>query len=157
MYRALVEAHLSCRQITKRLHASHTPTPSGKSQVWHPATVRSILTNRVYAGRARYHDRQPVLPRYRKREPAPRHELKTGRRYRPETDWVWSDAPAMISAAWFDNAQVPWRRHAELARTTSQPTSRRSWLRRLVNCGECGLGMVCHRQRSVCKRYAYLY
>jgi site-specific DNA recombinase len=153
MYRALVEDHLSCRQITKRLNASHTPTPSGKSQVWHPATVRSILTNRVYAGQARDNSRQPVLPRYRKLEPAPRHELKTGRSSRPETDWVWSDAPAMISAELFDKAQVPWQRNAELARKTYQPTSRRYLLRRLVTCGECGLGMVCHRQQSVCKRY----
>jgi hypothetical protein len=118
--------------------------------------VRSLLTTRVYAGRARYNYRQPVLPRYRKLEPAQRHELKTGRRYRPETDWVWSAAPAIISSELVDNAQVQLRRNAELARKTYQPTSRRSMLRRLVTCGECGLGMVCHRQQSVCKRYAYL-
>ena len=53
IYRALVEEHLSCRQITKRLNAAHTPTPSGKNHVWHAATVRTILTNRVYAGQAR--------------------------------------------------------------------------------------------------------
>jgi tetratricopeptide (TPR) repeat protein len=52
IYRLLVEEHLSCRQITKRLNASHTPTPSGRNQVWHPATVRTLLTNRVYAGQA---------------------------------------------------------------------------------------------------------
>jgi site-specific DNA recombinase len=70
LYRAIVEEHLSCRQLTKRLNASHTPTPAGKSQVWHPATVSSILTNRVYAGQARYHYRQPVAPRYRKMDEA---------------------------------------------------------------------------------------
>jgi site-specific DNA recombinase len=156
MYRALVEDHLSCRQITKRLNASHTPTPSGKSQVWHPATVRSILTNRVYAGQARYNYRQPVLPRYRTLATAQRHELKTGRSYRPETDWVWSDAPALISSELFEKAQVQLQRNAELARKTYQPTSRRYLLRRLVKCGECGLGMVCNRQQSVCKRYEYL-
>ena len=157
MYRALVEDHLSCRQITKRLNASHTPTPSGKRQVWHPATVSSILTNRVYAGQARYNDRQPVLPRYRKLATAQRHELKTGRRSRPETDWVWSDAPALISSELFDKAQVPWQRNAVLAHKMYQPTSRRYLRRRLVKCGECGLGMVCNRQRSVCKKYEYLY
>ena len=155
--RALVEDHLSCRQITKRLNASHTPTPSGKRQVWHPAIVSSILTNRVYAGQARYNDRQPVLPRYRKLATAQRHELKTGRRSRPETDWVWSDAPALISSELFDKAQVPLQRNAELARKTYPPTSRRYLLRRRVTCGACGLGMVCNRQQRVCKRYAYLY
>jgi site-specific DNA recombinase len=47
IYRALVEEQLSCRQITKRLNASKTLTPTGKNQVWQPATVRNILTNRV--------------------------------------------------------------------------------------------------------------
>ena len=34
IYRALVEEQLSCRQITKRLNASHTATPTGKNHVW---------------------------------------------------------------------------------------------------------------------------
>jgi hypothetical protein len=38
-----------------------------------------------------------------------------------------------------------------------QPASRRYLLRTLVKCGECGLGMVCIRQLSVCKKYEYLY
>lgn len=53
IYRALVEEQLTCRQITKGLNASETATPSGQSQVWQPATVRNILSNRVYAGQAR--------------------------------------------------------------------------------------------------------
>ena len=107
IYRLLVEEHRSCRQMTKHLNESHTPTPSGLTQVWHPATVRTLLTNRVYAGQARDHYRQPATPRYRKRDVAQLHSLATGRRYRPPSEWVWSDAPAMISAELFDKAQVP--------------------------------------------------
>jgi site-specific DNA recombinase len=157
IYRLLVEEHLSCRQITKRLNASHTPTPSGRNQVWHPATVRALLTNRVYAGQARYNYRQLVVPRYRKTAEVHLHSLKTGRRYRPETEWVWSDAPAIIADELFAKAQVQLQRNAELANKRYQPTSRRSWLRRLVGCGACGLGMLCSRQQSVCKKYEYLY
>src|SRR5215831_3929602 len=93
IYRALVEEQLSCRQITKRLNASKTRTPTGKNTVWQPATVQAILTNRVYAGQARYHYRQPVIPRYRKTEEHHLQDLKTGRHYRAESEWVWSDAP----------------------------------------------------------------
>jgi hypothetical protein len=143
--------------MTKGLDGSHTPTPSGRNQVWHPATGRSLLTNRVYAGHARYNYRQPATPPYRTRDLAQLHSLKTGRRYRPPTEWVRSDAPAMIAAEVFHKAQVPWQRNAGLAHKMSQPTSRRSWLRRLVTCGECGLGMVCNRQQSVCKTYESLY
>lgn len=59
---AVVEEQRSCRQLTKRLNAAHLPPPARKSQVWHPATVRNILPNRVYTGKARYHYRQPALP-----------------------------------------------------------------------------------------------
>jgi site-specific DNA recombinase len=38
-----------------------------------------------------------------------------------------------------------------------QPTSCRYVLRRLVQCGECGLSLMGTRQRSVCKTYESLY
>jgi site-specific DNA recombinase len=157
VYRALVEEHLSCRQITKRLNEARTATPSDKSQVWHPATVRNILTNRVYTGQARYNCRQPAVPKYRKREEHQLHHLKTGRSYRPATEWVWSEAPAIISVELFEKAQLQLQRNAELARKMYQPTSRRYLLRTLVKCGECGLAMSGTRQQSVCKKYEYLY
>jgi hypothetical protein len=157
IYRLLVEEHLSCRQITKRLHESRTPTPSGHNQVWHPATVRRLLTNHAYAGRAHDHARQPAVPKACLQEAGPLAAATTSRRYRPEAEWVWSDAPAMITPALFDKAQVPWQRHAELAKKMSQPTSCRDWLRRLVTCGACGLSLMGTRPRSVCKTYEYLY
>jgi site-specific DNA recombinase len=153
----LVEEHLSCRQITKRLNQSQTPPPSGTHPVWHPASVRNILTNRTYAGQARYNYRAPVLPRYRKTESAQLHQLKTGRSYRPESEWVWSPAPALISEELFAQAREQLQRNAELARKMYQPTSRRYLLRRLVKCGECDLGMNGLRQLSKCKNYEYLY
>jgi site-specific DNA recombinase len=157
IFRTLVEEQLSCRQITKRLNAVQTRTPTGKHRVWHPATVRNILTNRVYAGQARYNHRQPVIPRYRKREGHQLRYLKTGRSYRSESEGVWSDAPAIITVALFDKAQLQLQRNAEAARKMYQPTSRRYLLRTLVKCGACGLGMICNRPRSICKKYQYLY
>ena len=157
IYRALVEEQLSCRQITKRLNAAKTPTPTGKNVVWQPATVRNILTNRVYTGQARYNYRQPVLPQSRKKGKHRLQYLKTGRSYRAESEWVWSDAPAIISVELFDKAQLQLQRNAAIARKMYQPTSRRYLLRTLVKCGECGLGMVCIRQRSGRKTYEYLY
>jgi len=157
LYRSVVEEQLSCRQLTKRLNEARTPTPSGKNPVWHPATVRNILTNRVYTGQARYNYRQPVLPKYRKTEETQLSYLKTGRSYRPPQEWVWSEAPAIIPVELFEKAQLQLHRNAEVARKMYQPTSRRYLLRTLVKCGECGLGMVAAHQRSVCKKYDYLY
>jgi site-specific DNA recombinase len=157
LYRAMVEEQLSCRQLTKRLNETRTPTPSGKNPRWQPATVRHMLTNRVYAGQARYNSRQPVLPKYRKADETQIHYLKTGRSYRPPEEWGWSEAPALIPVELFEKAQLQLRRNAEVARKMSQPTSRRYLLRTLVKCGECGLGRVASPQRSVCQKYDYLY
>jgi site-specific DNA recombinase len=157
LYRGLVEEQLSCRQLTKRLNEARTPTPSGKTSVWHCATVRNLLTNRVYTGQARYNYRQPVLPKYRKTEETHLSYLKTGRSYRPPQEWVWSEAPAILPVELFEKAQLQLHRNAEVARKMYQPTSRRYLLRTLVKCGECGLGMVAAHQRSVCKKYDYLY
>jgi site-specific DNA recombinase len=158
IYRLLVEDQLSCRQITKRLNEAQLPTPSGHNQVWQPATVRNILTNQVYAGQARYNYRQPGVPKYRKKAEAQLRSLTTGRHYRPETEWVWSEAPAIIAPEVFGKAQLQLRRNAEGARKMYQPSSHRYLLRRLVKCGECGLAMGCSRDVSVGqKRYEYLY
>ena len=157
MYHALVEEQLSCRQITKRLNASHTATPTGKNPVWQVATVRNILTNRVYAGQARYNYRRPVVPQYRKTAEHQLRSLKTGRSYRTESEWIWSEAPAIITVELFDKAQWQLRRNAATARRMYQPTSGRYLLRTLVKCGECGLGMVGIRHLSPCKKYDYLY
>lgn len=157
LYRAVVEEQLSCRQLTKRLNASGLPTPSGKNQVWQAATVRNILTNRVYTGQARYNYRQPVLPHARKGEVPQLRARKTGRSYRPASEWVMSDAPAIISVELFEKAQLQLQRNAEVARKMYQPASRRYLLRTLVKCGECGLAMVGAHQQSVSKKYDYLY
>jgi site-specific DNA recombinase len=157
LYRAVVEEQLSCRQLTKRLNISRTPTPSRKNQVWQAGTVRNILTNRVYTGQARYNYRQPGLPKYRKVAEAPLRSDKTGRSYRSPSEWIVSDAPAILPVELFEKAQLQLHRNAEVARKRYQPTSRRYLLRTLVKCGECGLGMTGIHQHSKCKKYDYLY
>ena len=63
----------------------------------------------------------------------------------------------MISVELFDKAQLQLQRHAASARKMSRPTAHRYVLRTLVQCGACGLRMVCIRQRSSRKKYEYFY
>jgi site-specific DNA recombinase len=157
IYRALVEEQLSCRQIARRLNEAKTPTPTGKNQVWQISTVRDILKNRAYAGQARYNYRQATTPKYHKIEAGKLRSLKTGRSYRPESEWILSEAPPIITPELFDKAQLQLRRNSEAARKMYQPSSHRYLLRTLVKCGECDLGMVCIHLWSTCKKYEYLY
>ncbi len=157
IYRALIEEQLSCRQITKRLNEAKVPTPTGKNQVWQPATVRQILTNRVYAGTARYNYRQQTIPTHRRVDEQRLRNPKTGRRYRPEAEWVTSESPAIITPEIFEKARLQLQRNAEAARKQYQPSSARYLLRTLVKCGECNLAMFAFRQPSKCKKYEYFY
>jgi len=150
VYRIFVEEQLSCRHITKRLNTTNTRTPTAKNPVWQTATVRNILTNRVYAGQARDNYRQLVTPQYRKTATHRLRSLKKGRSSRSERAWMWSEAPALMTAELFDNAPRQLQRHAATARKMSQPASGRDVLRTLVTCGECGLSRVGIRRRSAC-------
>jgi site-specific DNA recombinase len=102
IYRALIEEQLSCRQITKRLIASQTPTPTGKNQIWHAGVVRQFLTNPVYKGEARYNYRQPIIPKRRRLDGQQSQNPKSSRRSRPETDWILGESPAIITPEIFN-------------------------------------------------------
>jgi site-specific DNA recombinase len=158
MFGWLIEDQLSSRQITKQLNERGIPTPTGQNAVWTQSTVHGILTNEVYAGQARYNQRQAVAPRSRRKPASALASLKTSRRPRPETEWVRSQAPAIISSEGFDKAQDQLRRNAAMAKKMYQPGSRRYLLRRLVCCGHCNLGMagICQRPRRG-RRFEYLY
>jgi hypothetical protein len=110
-----------------------------------------MLTNRVYAGQARDHPRQLVIPQYRETAAHRLRSLKTGRSYRLESAWMWSVIPALMTAALFDKAQRQLQRQAGTAHQMSQPTSSRYWVRTLVICGECRLSMVGIRRRLAYK------
>jgi hypothetical protein len=159
MDRLLVDEQRSCRPIAKPLNATHTPTPSGRKGVWLPGGVRNMLSNRIYLGEARYNYRQSVAPRSRKLRSAVAPAEKPGRRYRAESEWVWREAPALISRALCEKAQRQLQHNAALALRHYQPTSERYLLRRLVTCGECGVRLNGSRQQSTYPHttYASLY
>lgn len=153
----LLHEQLTTRQIVKRLNAQHIPTRTGRNQVWHAASVRSILTNMIYTGHS--YDNKPKTggPRKETRRKFTTRKDTYAREGRPPEEWVPLTAPAIIGAPIFAKAQEQLPRNQDKARRAYQPTSQRSLLRTLVRCGHCPLHMQATRQRSVCKRYTYLY
>ena len=59
VYRWLVEEHLSCRGIAKRLTELGVPTHTGKHQR-NPSTVNGMLKQAVYRGSFHYHRAEAV-------------------------------------------------------------------------------------------------
>ena len=127
----------SNHETAERLQNAHA---YGQNTVWQSATVRNILTNRVYAGQARYNYRQPVIPQYRK---TAEHHLGHSRRgaviVRKANGFERSPGHYYRRVVW--KAQRQLQRNAATARKRYQPASGRYLLRTLVKCGACGLGM----------------
>ena len=153
----LLHEQLTTRQIVKRLNAQHIPTRTGQNQVWHAASVRSILTKRIYTGHSYYNKTKTGVPRKETRRKFNTRKDNYAREGRPPEEWVPITAPALISAPIFAKAQEQLQRNQAKARRAYQPTSQRYLLRTLVRCGHCQLHMQATRHRSVCKSYTYLY
>jgi site-specific DNA recombinase len=153
----LLHAQLTTRQIVKRLNAQHIPTRTGRNQVWHAASVRSLLTNMIYTGHSSYNKTKTGVPRKETRRKFNTRKEHYAREGRPPEEWVPITAPAIMSAPIFAKAQEQRQHKQEKARRASQPPSQRYLLRTLVRCGHCQFHMQATRQKSVCKRYTYLY
>jgi len=62
MFQWLIHEQLTTRQIVKRLNARKIPTRTGQNSVWHAASVRSILTNRLVPQYDRTKFQSPAQP-----------------------------------------------------------------------------------------------
>ena len=153
----LLHEQLTTRQIVKRLTAQHIPTRTGQNQVWHAASVRSILTNVIYTGHGYDNKTKTGVPRKEARRKFSVRTDNYARAGRPPEEWVPITAPAIMSAPIFAKAQEQLQRNQAKARRAYQPASQRYLLRTLVRCGHCQLHMQATRHRSVCKRYTSLY
>jgi site-specific DNA recombinase len=157
MFQWLIHEQLTTRQIVKRLNARRIPTRTGQNQVWHAASVRSILTNSIDTGHGYYNKTKTGVPRKETRRKFSARKDNSAREQRPHAEWVPITAPAIVSVQTFAKAQEQLQRNRAQARRAYQPTSQRYLLRTLVRCGHCQLHMQATQQRSVCKRYTYLY
>jgi len=157
MFQWLLQEQLTTRQIVKRLNTLKIPTRTEQNVVWHAASVRSILTNPIYTGDGFYNKTKTGVPRKDTRRKFGPRKDNYAQETRPKAEWVPITAPALISPDTFAKAQDQLQRNQAKARRAYQPTSQRYLLRTLVRCGHCQLHMQATRQRSVCKRYEYLY
>lgn len=125
--------------------------------MWHAASVRSILINSIYTGHGYYNKTKTGVPRQETRRQFGACKDNYAREKRPPEEWVPITAPAIVSVQPFARAQEQLQRNQAKARRAYQPTSQRYLLRTLIRCGHCQLHMQATQQRSVCKRYPYVY
>jgi site-specific DNA recombinase len=129
-----LEPQATLYQLTTRLADLGVATPTGKPR-WTVASIRGILRNPAYAGRA-LTNRTQVAPARRRKSamlPAgPGHSQAP----RPEQDWIEVPVPPVVSEETFAQVQAKLDSNQ---RSASRNTRHEYLLRALVSCGACRL------------------
>ena len=154
MYRWLIEEQMSCRSIAKRLTDLGIPTRQGKSHCG-PSVVNKILKSEAYKGVFYFHRAEAVeTSNRRSAERYPKNKL-TGRKIRPEEEWINIGVPAILDEATWEAAQEQLRQNS--LHSPRNNTRRSYLLRSLIRCSKCGatyVGTFSHgRRRYRCNQH----
>ena len=129
---------LSLREVCRRLQQAGCPHPA-RSTRWYASTIRGMLANTAYIGRAVYGHRailpgrprlRPIRGRIRSRRRRP-----TARVTVPREEWIEVPVPALVDPAVFEAAQVQLREPSAQAGPGHGP---RWLLQGLTVCRRCG-------------------
>ena len=129
-----LEPQATVYRLARRLTGLGVATPRGKPR-WNAASVRGILRNPAYAGRALTNRTQVAPARQRKSAMLPAGP-GVSHAPRPEEDWIAVPVPQIISEETF--AQVQAKLDAN-QQTALRNTRHEYLLRALVSCGACRL------------------
>jgi site-specific DNA recombinase len=121
-------------RLAARLTDLGVPTPRGGPR-WNTASVRGILRNPAYAGRALTNRTQVAPARGRKSAMLPAGP-GISHAPRPEEDWIAVPVPAVVSEETFAQVQAKLDANQQAA---SRNTRYEYLLRALISCGACRL------------------
>jgi site-specific DNA recombinase len=128
----------STREISRRLNADGVPTPTGAKAVWGTSTIGRLLRNEAYVGRVYYNRTESV--------PDPRPGRGSRQVPRPREEWIEIPVPPIISEDVFEAAS---RVSRDNSKWSPRNTDDDAWLlRELVRCGQCNVGVSCHKMRG---------
>jgi site-specific DNA recombinase len=129
-----LESQATVRQVARRLTDLGIATPKGKP-CWNVASVRWILRNPAYTGRALTNRTQVVPARQRKSAMLPAGP-GVSHAPRPPEDWIEVPVPQLVSEETFALVQAKLDANQQSA---ARNTRHEYLLRALVSCGTCRL------------------
>jgi len=142
-----LEPQATVYRLARRLTDLGVPTPRG-GPCWNTASVRGILRNPSYAGRALSNRAQVAPARGRKSAMLPAGP-GISHAPRPEEDWIAVPVPAIVSEQTFAQVQAKLDANQQGA---ARNTRHEYLLRALISCGACRLGCT-GRQTAAGYRY----
>jgi site-specific DNA recombinase len=143
-----LEPQATVYRLAKRLTDLGVPTPTGKPR-WNAASVRGILRNPAYAGRAQT-NRTRVVPAQRRKSallPVGPGESHTPR---PAEEWIAVPVPQIVSEETFAQVQAKLDTNQQ---TAARNTRHEYLLRALVSCGVCRLACTMRRTQAGYRYY----
>ena len=143
-----LEPQATVYRLAKRLTDLHVATPTGKPR-WNAASVRGILRNPAYAGRAQTNRTRVVPARRRKSALLP---VGPGESHapRPPEDWIAVPVPQIVSEETFARVQAKLDTNQQ---TAARNTRHEHLLRALVSCGRCRLSCTVRRTQAGYRYY----
>jgi site-specific DNA recombinase len=142
IYRMLVNEGISLRTIAHTLTKERIPTPR-KVKWWGPTTVRLILTNPAYMGKAAYGKTRSVETKRRTKRSLDRNgypqKAHSGVAKRPKEEWVSIPVPAIIDEDTFNRVQERLEENKRFS-----PRNNRKYeylLSGLLRCKQCNYAM----------------
>jgi site-specific DNA recombinase len=148
MFDWYLEPGATVYQLARRLTDLGVATPTGKPR-WNVASVRGILRNPAYTGRA-LTNRTRVAPARRRKSamlpagPGVSHAL------RPAEDWIEVPVPQIVSGETFAQVQAKLDANQQSA---ARNTRHQYLLRALVSCGACRLSCTARQSRAGYRYY----
>jgi site-specific DNA recombinase len=140
IYEKVCEGRFSIREIARWLQDDLCiPAPKG-GVTWYPSTIREMIADPLYMGKARYGVRKNVRPRGAALAERQRRGLK--RCHMVPTDpeaWIYLDAPATVTPEIWEKANAVLAGNKE--NKSGAPTNRRL-LSSFLRCPECGGSLV---------------
>ena len=153
MYSLLVEDHLSTRGIARKLTDEGIPTARGANQ-WQPTAVDRIFKNSVYKGQFIYCKTEAIPPSRRLTQDPYKQSRKTGRKARPEEEWIIIPVPAIVDESVWDQALAQLSQnslHSKRNNTSHSYLLRGLILRGLIRCPRCGSTYSGHAVKGICR------
>jgi site-specific DNA recombinase len=134
---------VSMYEIARRFNERQVPTRNGGR--WDPATIRKMLRNPAYIGKAGFgkfapSTRQRITRHVRLKGRVPVRDQ--ARRERARDEWIEIPVPALVSEDTFALAQAQLEHNTRFAR---RRTKRPTLLQGLLVCAQCGYA-VCRRR-----------
>jgi site-specific DNA recombinase len=143
-----LEPQATVYRLAKRLTDLQVPTPTGKPR-WNAASVRGILRNPAYVGRAQT-NRTRVVPARRRKSallPVGPGDSHTSR---PVEEGIAVPVPAIVTEETFAQVQAKLDTNQQSA---ARNTRHEYLLRALVSCGACRLACTMRRTQAGYRYY----